>query len=111
MENKVILEGTIYKNYEAITTATGNTFAKITLKCPVENNEKKQYDLFTCVIWGEQAKQLADSFKKDDTIHIEGKLTTHRFNTNDGKANVVTNIVIRQFCKINQSHIGENNEE
>lgn len=109
MENKVILEGKIHKDFEANTTATGNTFTKIILNCPAEKEERKQYNLFTCVAWGEIAQALVNSCKKDDLIHIEGRLVTRRFNNNDGKTTFATNVTIRQFYKMGQSHTGVNN--
>lgn len=111
MENKVILEGTISSNFKASPTAAGNTFTKIFLNCPATVEENKKYNMITCIGWNEVAKELVEKCKKDDLIHVEGRLTTRRFSTSNGKATHVTNVRVEQFYKMNESHIGENNEE
>lgn len=71
--NIVELAGLIY-NQPTVRDTTNSTVAKFMLK--VDNASGKGFKLVPITTWGDNAKKIAESFVKGDTIHLKGEIET-----------------------------------
>lgn len=68
---------------------------------------------FNCIAWNQTADYVGNNLKKGDFICVDGKLTTRSYINNEGKKNVVVEIVAENIKNIGtrKSKKDEENEK
>lgn len=100
MLNNVCLVGRLTDNPEL--RYTPNNQAVATFRLAVNRNFKSQNgereaDFINCVIWRQQAENLANWAKKGALIGITGRIQTRSYENQQGQRVYVTEVVAEQF--------------
>lgn len=100
MLNSVTLVGRLTKDPEL--RYTPNNQAVATFSLAVNRNFKSQNgereaDFINCVIWRQQAENLANWAKKGALIGIIGRIQTRNYENQQGQRVYVTEVVAEQF--------------
>ena len=100
MMNSVCLVGRLTKNPEL--RYTPNNQAVATFSFAVNRNFKgqngeREADFINCVIWRQQAKNLANWAKKGALIGITGRIQTRSYENQQGQRVYVTEVVADNF--------------
>ena len=100
MLNNVVLVGRMTKDAEL--RYTPNNQAVATFSLAVNRNFKSQNgereaDFINCVIWRQQAENLANWAKKGALIGITGRIQTRSYENQQGQRVYVTEIVAENF--------------
>ena len=100
MLNSVCLVGRMTKDAEL--RYTPNNQAVATFSLAVNRNFKSQNgereaDFINCVIWRQQAENLANWAKKGDLIGITGRIQTRSYENQQGQRVYVTEVVAENF--------------
>ena len=119
MLNNVVLVGRMTKDAEL--RYTPNNQAVATFSLAVNRNFKSQNgereaDFINCVIWRQQAENLANWCKKGALIGITGRIQTRSYENQQGQRVYVTEVVADNFQLLefnkwnNQGHSQENSQ-
>ena len=119
MLNSVCLVGRMTKDAEL--RYTPNNQAVATFSLAVNRNFKSQNgereaDFINCVIWRQQAENLANWAKKGALIGITGRIQTRSYENQQGQRVYVTEVVADNFQLLefnkqnNQGHSQENSQ-
>ena len=119
MINSVCLVGRMTDNAEL--RYTPNNQAVATFRLAVNRNFKSQNgereaDFINCVIWRQQAENLANWAKKGALIGITGRIQTRSYENQQGQRVYVTEVVADNFQLLefnkqnNQGHSQENSQ-
>lgn len=112
--NKVILVGTLGRDPEVRHT-TNSTVANLN----VATNEKwkdksgdyqQKTEWHRVVVWGKPAEFAEKYLRKGDSVYIEGKLETRKWNDKDGNEKYTTEIVVDMRGQV-QALGGRKNDE
>lgn len=100
MINNVVLVGRLVRDPEL--RYTPNNQAVATFSLAVNHNFKSQNgereaDFINCVIWRQQAENLANWAKKGALIGITGRIQTRSYENQQGQRVYVTEIVANDF--------------
>lgn len=100
MLNSTCLVGRLTKDAELRYTPSNQAVATFTLA--VNRNFKNQNgdreaDFINCVIWRQQAENLANWAKKGALIGITGRIQTRNYENQQGQRVYVTEVVAEQF--------------
>ena len=100
MINNIVLVGRMAKDAELRYTQSNQTVATFTLA--VNRNFKNQSgereaDFINCVIWRQQAENLANWAKKGTLIGITGRIQTRNYENQQGQRVYVTEVVADNF--------------
>ena len=100
MLNNVVLVGRLTKTPEL--RYTPNNQAVATFSLAVNRNfkgqdGKREADFINCVIWRQQAENLANWAKKGALIGITGRIQTRNFENQQGQRVYVTEVVADNF--------------
>ncbi|MGU8044392.1 single-stranded DNA-binding protein [Streptococcus suis] len=100
MINNVVLVGRMTRDAELRYTPSNQAFATFTLA--VNRNFKNQdgereADFVNCVIWRQQAENLANWAKKGALIGITGRIQTRSYDNQQGQRVYVTEVVAESF--------------
>lgn len=100
MLNSTCLVGRLTDNPEL--RYTSNNQAVATFRLAVNRNFKSQNgereaDFINCVIWRQQAENLANWSKKGALIGITGRIQTRSYENQQGQRVYVTEVVAEQF--------------
>ena len=100
MINNVVLVGRMTRDAELRYTPSNQAVATFTLA--VNRNFKNQdgereADFVNCVIWRQQAENLANWAKKGALIGITGRIQTRSYDNQQGKRVYVTEVVAESF--------------
>ncbi|APC45856.1 single-stranded DNA-binding protein [Streptococcus phage CHPC926] len=100
MINNVVLVGRMTKDAEL--KYTGNNIAVATFNLAVNRNFKdangeRETDFINCVIWRQQAENLANWAKKGALIGITGRIQTRSYENQQGQRVYVTEVVAENF--------------
>lgn len=100
MLNNVSLVGRLTKDAELKYTPSNQAVATFTLA--VNRNFKSQNgeheaDFISCVIWRQQAENLANWAKKGALIGITGRIQTRNYENQQGQRIYVTEVVAENF--------------
>ena len=98
--NNVVLVGRMTKDAELRYTPSNVAVATFTLA--VNRNFKNQdgereADFVNCVIWRQQAENLANLAKKGALIGITGRIQTRSYDNQQGQRVYVTEVVTESF--------------
>lgn len=100
MLNNVSLVGRLTKNAELKHTPNNQTVATFTLAVNrnfKSQNGEREADFINCVIWRQQAENLANWAKKGALIGITGRIQTRNYENQQGQRVYVTEVVAEQF--------------
>lgn len=100
MLNSVCLVGRLTRDPEL--KYTGNNVAVATFSLAVNRNFKdangeREADFINCVIWRQQAENLANWAKKGALIGITGRIQTRSYENQQGQRVYVTEVVAENF--------------
>jgi len=102
--NKVILIGNLGKDPDIRTTQNGNKIASFSVatseswndKSTGERKENTQWH--RVVVYNENLVNLVEKYlQKGSKIYVEGQLENRKWTGDDGKENLTTEIVLRQY--------------
>lgn len=100
MINNVVLVGRMTRNAEL--RYTGNNTAVATFTLAVNRNFKNQNgereaDFINCVMWRQQAENIANWAKKGTLIGITGRIQTRNYENQQGQRVYVTEVAAETF--------------
>lgn len=100
MINSVCLVGRLTRDAEL--KYTGNNIAVASFNLAVNRNFKdangeREADFINCVIWRQQAENLANWAKKGALIGITGRIQTRNYENQQGQRVYVTEVVAENF--------------
>lgn len=100
MINNVVLVGRLTKDPEL--KYTGSNIAVASFSLAVNRNFKdangeRETDFINCVIWRQQAENLANWAKKGALIGITGRIQTRSYENQQGQRVYVTEVVAENF--------------
>lgn len=119
MINNVVLVGRMIKNAELRYTPNNQAVATFTLAVNrnfKSQNGEREADFINCVIWRQQAENLANWCKKGALIGITGRIQTRSYENQQGQRVYVTEVVADNFQLLefnkqnNQGHSQENSQ-
>ena len=90
--NRIVLTGNITKDLELKQTTSGKSVINfdIGVKRPMQ---KDTTDFFTIVAWNQTAEYLSKYAKKGSRVAVEGKLTTRKWEDQNGNKRIAYEIV------------------
>lgn len=114
MMNSVCLVGRLTKNPELRYTSSNQAVATFSLAVNrnfKSQNGEREADFINCVIWRQQAENLANWAKKGALIGITGRIQTRNYENQQGQRVYVTEVVAENFQLLefnNQSNHNQN---
>lgn len=114
MLNNVLLVGRLTDNAELRYTPNNQAVAtfRLAVNRPFKNqNGEREADFINCVIWRQQAENLANWAKKGALIGITGRIQTRNYENQQGQRVYVTEVVAESFQLLefnNQSNHNQN---
>lgn len=100
MINNVVLVGRMAGDAELRYTPNNQAVAtfRLAVNRPFKNqNGEREADFINCVIWRQQAENLANWAKKGDLIGITGRIQTRSYENQQGQRVYVTEVVAETF--------------
>ena len=100
MLNNVVLVGRLTKDLELRYTPSNQAVATFTLAVKrnfKSQNGEREADFINCVIWRQQAENLANWAKKGALIGITGRIQTRNYENQQGQRVYVTEVVADNF--------------
>lgn len=100
MLNSTVLVGRLTKDAELKYTPSNQAVATFTLAVnrPFKSqNGEREADFINCVIWRQQAENLANWAKKGALIGITGRIQTRSYENQQGQRVYVTEVVADSF--------------
>lgn len=100
MLNNVSLVGRLTKDAELRYTPSNVAIATFTLavnRTFKNENGEREADFINCVMWRQQAENLANWAKKGALIGITGRIQTRSYDNQQGQRVYVTEVVAEQF--------------
>lgn len=100
MINNTVLVGRLTKDVELRYTPSNVAVATFTLavnRTFKNENGERETDFINCVMWRQQAENLANWCKKGALIGITGRIQTRSYDNQQGQRVYVTEVVAEQF--------------
>ena len=100
MLNNISLVGRLTKDVELRYTPSNVAVATFTLavnRTFKNENGDREADFINCVMWRQQAENLANWAKKGALIGITGRIQTRSYDNQQGQRVYVTEVVAEQF--------------
>lgn len=100
MINNTVLVGRLTKDVELRYTPSNVAVATFTLavnRTFKNENGEREADFINCVMWRQQAENLASWAKKGALIGITGRIQTRSYDNQQGQRVYVTEVVAEQF--------------
>lgn len=100
MLNNVVLVGRMTRDAELRYTPSNVAVATFTLavnRAFKNENGDREADFINCVMWRQQAENLANWAKKGALIGITGRIQTRSYDNQQGQRVYVTEVVAEQF--------------
>jgi single-strand binding protein len=100
MLNNISLVGRLTKDVELRYTPSNVAVATFTLavnRTFKNENGEREADFINCVMWRQQAENLANWVKKGALIGITGRIQTRSYDNQQGQRVYVTEVVAEQF--------------
>ena len=119
MINNTVLVGRMVRDAELKYTPNNQAVATFTLAVNrnfKSQNGEREADFINCVIWRQQAENLANWAKKGALIGITGRIQTRSYENQQGQRVFVTEVVADNFQLLefnkqnNQGHSQENSQ-
>ena len=111
MINNVVLVGRMTRDAELRMTQSNTAGASFTLAVNrnfKSQNGEREADFINCIIWRQQAENLANWAKKGALIGITGRIQTRNYENQQGQRVYVTEVVAENF-QILESRNQQNN--
>ena len=100
MINNTVLVGRIVRDAELRYTPSNQAVATFTLAVNRDfknQNGEREADFINCVIWRQQAENLANWAKKGALIGITGRIQTRNYENQQGQRVYVTEVIANDF--------------
>lgn len=100
MINNVVLVGRMTKDAELRYTPSNVAVATFTLavnRNRKNENGEREADFINCVIWRQQAENLANWAKKGTLIGVTGRIQTRNYENQQGQRVYVTEVIADNF--------------
>lgn len=100
MINNVVLVGRMTRDAELRYTASNQAVATFTLAVNrnfKNQNGEREADFINCVIWRQQAENLANWAKKGTLVGVTGRIQTRNYENQQGQRVYVTEVVADNF--------------
>ena len=100
MINNAVLVGRMTRDAELRYTPQNVAVATFTLavnRTFKSQNGEREADFINCVMWRQQAENLANWAKKGSLIGVTGRIQTRNYENNDGQRVYVTEVVADSF--------------
>lgn len=100
MINNTVLVGRMVRDAELRYTPNNQAVATFTLAVNRDfknQNGEREADFINCVIWRQQAENLANWAKKGALIGITGRIRTRNYENQQGQRVYVTEVVAEKF--------------
>ena len=100
MINNTVLVGRLTKDVELRYTPSNAAVATFTLavnRTFKNENGDREADFINCVMWRQQAENLASWAKKGALIGVTGRIQTRSYDNQQGQRVYVTEVVAEQF--------------
>ena len=113
MLNNVSLVGRMTRDAELRYTASNQAVATFTLAVNrnfKSQNGEREADFINCVIWRQQAENLANWAKKGALVGITGRLQTRNYENQQGQRVYVTEVVADNFQLLESQKERGNNQ-
>ncbi|ARE20474.1 single-stranded DNA-binding protein [Lactococcus lactis] len=115
MINNVVLVGRITRDPELRYTPQQNQ-AVATFNLAVNRqfknaNGEREADFISCVIWRQQAENLANWAKKETLIGLTGRIQTRNYENQQGQRVYITEVVADSFQMLESKGGAKQNEE
>ena len=111
MINNVVLVGRMTRDAELRMTQSNTAVASFTLAVNrnfKSQNGEREADFINCIIWRQQAENVANWAKKGALIGITGRIQTRNYENQQGQRVYVTEVVAENF-QILESRNQQNN--
>lgn len=101
--NKVMLLGNLGADPEVRYMQNGNAVANFSVattekwKDKQSGEQKEKTEWHRVVVFGNTAETIAQWFRKGDTIFVEGKLQTRKWEDKDGVERYTTEVILDRF--------------
>ncbi len=95
--NKLTMKGVLTRDAELKYSPSGVAVTRINFSI-TEGKDKKRTDYFNAVAFYDLAEELANNYRKGDTISFEGKLQNNNYEK-DGKKVYSDRIIIENFIQ------------
>ena len=94
--NRVILMGRLTADPELRQTPQGTAVTRFTIAVDrrIKTENGQQADFITCVAWRKTAEFICRYFQKGRMIAIEGQLQSRSWDTQDGKRQYATEVIV-----------------
>lgn len=94
--NRVILMGRLTADPELRQTPQGTSVTQFTIAVDrrIKTENGQQADFITCVAWRKTAEFICRYFQKGRMIAIEGQLQSRSWDTQDGKRQYATEVMV-----------------
>ena len=94
--NRVILMGRLTADPELRQTPQGTSVTRFTIAVDrrIKTENGQQADFITCVAWRKTAEFICRYFQKGRMIAIEGQLQSRSWDTQDGKRQYATEVIV-----------------
>ncbi len=96
MINKAILMGRLTRDPELRHTGSGTPVCSFSIAIDNGYGENRQTDFINCVAWNKTAEFVNKYFAKGRMIIIDGRISTRTWESQDGKKNYATEVVVNQ---------------
>lgn len=109
MLNNVSLVGRLTKNAELKYTPSNQAVATFTLavnRSFKNQNGDREADFINCVIWRQQAENLANWAKKGALIGIVGRIQTRNYENQQGQRVYLTDVIVDTFQLLEKRESG-----
>ena len=114
MLNNVSLVGRLTKDVELRYTPSNVAVATFTLavnRTFKNENGEREADFINCVMWRQQAENLANWCKKGAWIGITGRIQTRSYDNQQGQRVYVTEVVAEQFQLLESKEQGNQGQQ
>ena len=111
MINQAVLVGRLTSNAELRYTPSNQAVATFTLavnRNRKNENGEREADFINCVIWRQQAENLANWVKKGALIGVTGRIQTRSYDNQQGQRVYVTEVVAESFQLLESRSSREN---
>lgn len=97
MINKVILMGRLTRDPELRYTSASKPVCSFTIAVDSGYGDSKKTDFINCTAWQNQAEFLNKYFKKGMMIIAAGRISTHMWESENGKKNYSTDVTVSEI--------------
>ncbi len=91
--NKVFISGEIVREPEIFSTLNN----RLILKFNLQVKDKKHFNFFNAILYGELAEKFKKNLKKGDKVFIEGKLRYTKYTTKVGAVKSKIEIIVENM--------------